>query len=107
MVSVVLCRNVCSYKLIQPDAFYGPAYWSDYDPENPSAGQPADRLTIDTHQYYAFAPLNNLSHSAILDSVCTISQLLKQTNSGIPPTVVGEWSLETGTLGLAFQMDCS
>ncbi len=79
------------------DAFYGPQYWSDYDPSNPSARSPASLVTIDTHQYYAFAPLNNLPHDTILDSVCNISQLLKLTDLGIPPTVVGEWSLETGT----------
>jgi glucan 1,3-beta-glucosidase len=78
------------------DAFYGPAYWAHY---NPSGGTgAASALVLDTHQYYAFAPFNNLAHDEILENICNISYLLKQpTNaSGIPPTLVGEWSLETG-----------
>ncbi|TKA47647.1 hypothetical protein B0A54_02021 [Friedmanniomyces endolithicus] len=78
------------------DAFWGPQYWKNYHPTDSAASQPANGLSIDTHQYYAFAPLNNLSHAEILDSVCNISQLLKQPSSGIPSTMVGEWSLETG-----------
>lgn len=79
------------------DAFYGPSYWSTY--------QPTRRLTIDTHQYYAFAPLANLTHPEILDSVCNISQLLKQTDSGIPPSIVGEFSLQTGDTGAPYSSD--
>lgn len=82
------------------DAFYGPEYWADYNPSSNAsdASQPAQQLTLDTHQYYAFAPLNNLPQTTILQSVCNLSQLLKQprSSSGIPPTIVGEWSLETG-----------
>jgi len=80
------------------DAFWGPSYWSNYDPSSNSSSTPAADLTLDTHQYYAFAPLANLTHEQILDSVCSISQLLKRprSSSGIPPTLVGEWSLETG-----------
>ena len=79
-----------------PDAFYGPAFWINYNPETASSSQPAANLTVDTHQYYAFAPLNDLSPPEMLDSICNISQLLKREGSGIPPTVVGEWSLQTG-----------
>lgn len=79
------------------DAFWGPSYWADYDPTDAAATQPAEQLTIDTHQYYAFEPLNNLPNAQILQSICNISQLLKQTSSGIPPTLVGEFSLETGS----------
>ncbi|KAK5707246.1 hypothetical protein LTR17_020879 [Elasticomyces elasticus] len=78
------------------DAFWGPNYWVNYNPSNAGASQPASDLLLDTHQYYAFEPLNNLLHSQILDSVCNISQLLKRPSSGIPATFVGEWSLETG-----------
>ncbi|KAK5120193.1 hypothetical protein LTR85_006399 [Meristemomyces frigidus] len=80
------------------DAFYGPAYWADYDPLKSTSSAPADLLTVDTHQYYAFDGLENLSHSEILDDVCNISKLLKQQTSstGIPYTLVGEFSLETG-----------
>ena len=83
------------------DAFWGPEYWANYDPKNAAASEPATRMTIDTHQYYAFEPLNNLSHPQILDSICNISQLLKQqsASSGIPPTIVGEFSLATGAQG--------
>lgn len=51
---------------------------------------------VDTHQYYAFPPTNTLSPDEILDHVCNMTQQLK--SSDIPQTVVGEWSLETGTL---------
>jgi glucan 1,3-beta-glucosidase len=80
------------------DAFWGPSYWSNYNPSSNTSSSPAADLTIDTHQYYAFEPLANLTHNEIIDHVCSISQLLKQpqSSSGIPPTLVGEWSLETG-----------
>ncbi|TKA70687.1 hypothetical protein B0A55_07004 [Friedmanniomyces simplex] len=84
------------------DAFWGPQYWKDYNPLNTAASQPANGLSVDTHQYYAFEPLNNLSHAQIFDSVCNISQLLKQPSSGIPSTMVGEWSLETGAAPSAY-----
>ncbi|WVR04483.1 hypothetical protein IAU60_001486 [Kwoniella sp. DSM 27419] len=79
------------------DAFWGPQYWADYDPLSATATQPAAGFTLDTHQYYAFAPLNNLPHDRILESVCNISKLLKSTDLGLLPTIVGEWSLETGS----------
>ncbi|CAD6566252.1 MAG: exo-1,3-beta-glucanase [Tremellales sp. Tagirdzhanova-0007] len=83
-------------RAVLPDAFYGPSYWAEYTPEQASAASPAIGLTLDTHQYYAFSPLNDLPHNVILDSICNVSQLLKSISSGIPLTVVGEWSLETG-----------
>lgn len=79
------------------DAFYGPEYWVDYNPTNSSSSAPASLMTIDTHQYYAFSPLNNLPHETILEAICNISQLLKSSSIGLPPVVVGEWSLETGS----------
>ncbi|KAK5136052.1 hypothetical protein LTR08_004306 [Meristemomyces frigidus] len=85
------------------DAFYGPAYWAAYNPpptsdEDNDTATTAAPLTLDTHQYYAFAPLGNLSRPDILDAVCNLSRLLKQpqTSSGIPSTLVGKWSLQTG-----------
>ncbi|EMC93316.1 glycoside hydrolase family 5 protein [Baudoinia panamericana UAMH 10762] len=87
------------------DAFWGPQYWTNYNPSNAAASQPAQGLAIDTHQYYAFAPLNNLTAPQILQSICNISQLLKAPHSGIPPTVVGEWSLETGNSPVASSSD--
>ncbi|WWD19440.1 hypothetical protein CI109_103900 [Kwoniella shandongensis] len=71
-------------------------YWSNYDPSNVDATSTPSRLTLDSHQYYAFAPLNNLPPDTILESICNVSRLLKSTPS-IPYTFVGEWSLETGT----------
>lgn len=81
--------------ILSVDAFYGPTYWRNYDPTSSSATSPVSYTNIDTHQYYAFAPRANLSQSAILESVCNISKILKGTNTGIPRTIVGEWSLET------------
>ncbi|WWC59257.1 uncharacterized protein I303_101807 [Kwoniella dejecticola CBS 10117] len=79
------------------DAFWGPQYWANYNPL-PNSTQSTALLdyTIDTHQYYAFEPLNNLPHDVILEKVCNVSKILKSTNQGILPTIVGEWSLETG-----------
>ncbi|KAI9635807.1 glycoside hydrolase superfamily [Dioszegia hungarica] len=77
------------------DAFYGPSYWRYYDPTSTTASSPVNYVAIDTHQYYAFPPLQNLTQSVILQSVCNISKILKGT-SGIPRINVGEWSLETG-----------
>ncbi|WVF70014.1 hypothetical protein IAT40_004800 [Kwoniella sp. CBS 6097] len=80
------------------DAFWGPQYWANYDPTSTTSTstETAQHLTIDSHQYYAFEPLNDLPHDVILESICNVSKLLKTPNLGIPPTVVGEWSLETG-----------
>jgi glucan 1,3-beta-glucosidase len=81
------------------DAFWGPTYWTDFDPSNPfgRGTSTPNYLHLDTHQYYAFAPVNNLTRTQILQSICNVSQILKspQQESGIPGTVVGEWSLET------------
>jgi len=80
------------------DAFWGPTYWQSFNPVNPSSTTPAPNIVLDTHQYYAFAPLNNLPHQTILQGICNISQLLKSgiEEGVVPYTVVGEWSLETG-----------
>ncbi|WRT64964.1 uncharacterized protein IL334_001905 [Kwoniella shivajii] len=77
------------------DAFYGPQYWADYNPLANTTNS-NNHFTIDTHQYYAFEPLNNLPHDVILEKVCNVSKILKLTNNGLLPIVVGEWSLETG-----------
>ena len=79
------------------DAFWGPSYWAEYDPTSSSSSSSPDWLEIDTHQYYAFAPLVDLPHTTILESVCNVSRLLKSTDrSKVPSTIVGEWSLQTG-----------
>ncbi|KAK4554533.1 hypothetical protein LTR86_008387 [Recurvomyces mirabilis] len=77
------------------DAFWGPQYWIDYNPADSTSNEPATSLTVDTHQYYAFAPLDNLTQSQIIDAICNTGKTLKNPSSGIPPTVVGEWSLQT------------
>ncbi|WVQ97868.1 hypothetical protein IAU59_004984 [Kwoniella sp. CBS 9459] len=82
------------------DAFWGPQYWANYDPTSSASTastETAQHLTLDSHQYYAFEPLNDLPHDVILESICNVSKLLKSSNLGIPPTIVGEWSLETGS----------
>jgi len=80
------------------DAFWGPRYWAGYDPSSSETmGSSPDYLEIDTHQYYAFAPLVDLPHATILESVCNVSRMLKSTDrSRVPSTIVGEWSLQTG-----------
>lgn len=84
------------------DAFWGPRYWAGYDPASSSSSSSMGSaspsyLEIDTHQYYAFAPLINLPHTTILESVCNVSRMLKSTDrTRVPATIVGEWSLQTG-----------
>lgn len=83
------------------DAFYGPSYWAGYNPYTNSSFTPTappDHLALDTHQYYAFAPTNTLTRPQMIDAVCGISQLLKEphSQSNVPYTLVGEWSLQTG-----------
>lgn len=92
----VITANSSSINVTIHDAFYNPPYWKNYDPTDSSATEPASRLTIDTHQFWAFPPLTNLSQPEILEHLCTFAQDLKTPNSGIPPTLVGEWSLSTG-----------
>lgn len=78
------------------DAFWGPNYWSNYDPSNENARRPASNIVLDTHQYYAFEPNNNLPHEEILQRICNMSQELKSTSGNLLPQIVGEWSLESG-----------
>lgn len=78
------------------DAFYDPHTWKNYDPNNPDATSPAPHTVIDTHQFWAFPPLTDLTPPQILQRVCALGAELKLVGSGIPPTLVGEWSLDTG-----------
>ncbi|KAI7707576.1 hypothetical protein KC353_g11563 [Hortaea werneckii] len=80
------------------DAFWGPGYWANYNPTDSDASSPARRLAVDTHQYYAFAQQASYNHDQILQSICNVSMELKQpqAQTGIPPTIVGEFSLQTG-----------
>jgi len=88
----------CKHPLTPLDAFYNPPYWKNYNPNNADATSPAEYLTVDTHQFWAFPPFTNLSESAILQAICDFGMELKVNNSGIPPSLVGEWSLSTGRL---------
>ncbi|KYG42120.1 glycoside hydrolase family 5 protein [Acidomyces richmondensis BFW] len=80
------------------DAFYNPPFWKNFDPWHTGgfSDAPAPHATVDTHQFWAFPPLNNLSAEQILERVCEFGKEIKAPNSGIPPTLVGEWSLDTG-----------
>jgi glucan 1,3-beta-glucosidase len=60
------------------------------------AQSPAKFVTVDTHQFWAFPPLDTLTVPEILEKICEFAQDMKMPNSGIPPTLVGEWSLSTG-----------
>jgi glucan 1,3-beta-glucosidase len=85
-----------SLRVLIHDAFWGPGYWSGFDPlENTTSTSP-QWLDIDLHNYFAFAPNNNLPQDVILEKVCNTSQYLRNTAS-LSPVLVGEWSLETGT----------
>ena len=96
-----------SLSIVAHDAFWGPAYWASYDPTSSTAITPASYAMIDTHQYYAFAPYGNLPQDTMLAMICNMSQLLKGGVMGynsrgeqvqtLPRTVVGEWSLESGS----------
>ncbi|KAK1089391.1 hypothetical protein LTR48_000633 [Friedmanniomyces endolithicus] len=78
------------------DAFYNPPTWANYDPHDANAQTPGKFLTLDTHQFWAFPPLDKLPEPQILQRICDFAAALKLNNTGIPPTLVGEWSLSTG-----------
>ncbi|KAJ9112676.1 hypothetical protein QFC22_006178 [Naganishia vaughanmartiniae] len=78
------------------DAFWGPGYWIGFDPSSNTTSTSPEWLDIDLHNYFAFAPNNNLPQEEILEKVCNTSQYLRET-ALLSPVLVGEWSLETGT----------
>lgn len=80
------------------DGFFNPHTWRNYDPTNPAATSPRANITLDTHQFWAFPPLDKLPGPEIIDTVCNFSQsqLKVSPDLGTPPTIVGEWSLSTG-----------
>lgn len=93
---IVRASSQESLRVLIHDAFWGPGYWSGFDPiVNDTATSPA-WLDIDLHNYFAFPPYNNLPHADILEKICNTSQYLRNTPS-LSPVLVGEWSLETGT----------
>lgn len=53
-------------------------------------------MTLDTHQFWGFPPLNDMTKTQILDAICAFAGTVKVTDMGILPFVVGEWSLDTG-----------
>nr|XP_023914747.1 probable glucan 1,3-beta-glucosidase A [Quercus suber] len=81
--------------VIIADAFYGAAWWANY---NPVPGTPLVSTILDAHQFYAFPPLNALDEEGAITRICEQSTLLKQnmSTSGILPTIIGEWSLQSG-----------
>ncbi|KAJ9107163.1 hypothetical protein QFC19_002823 [Naganishia cerealis] len=78
------------------DAFWGPGYWDGFNPMTNTTSTSPEWLDIDLHNYFAFAPNNNLPEDVILEKVCNTSRYLRNTPS-LSPVLVGEWSLETGT----------
>lgn len=58
-------------------------------------------MTVDTHQFWAFPPLTDLNKSEILLAICEFGQeqLRADPSLGTPPTLVGEWSVDTGITG--------
>ena len=96
-----------SLSVVMHDAFWGPSYWASYDPLSATASTPASYAIIDTHQYYAFPPYGDLAQDQMLALICNASKLLKggimgynaqgQRVQTLPRTVVGEWSLESGS----------
>lgn len=93
---VVGPANTSGINVTIHDGFFNPHTWANYDPSNADATSPADFLTVDTHQFWAFAPFTDLNEDQILVQICELGQSIKLNNSGIPPTLVGEWSLSTG-----------
>ncbi|KAL7416014.1 glycoside hydrolase superfamily [Mrakia frigida] len=94
---IILDAAVSDVEVVIHDAFWGPNYWSGYDPLSDTSSSSPDWLQLDTHQYYAFAPYQNLPRQEILQNICNMSRILKSTTSRIAPIVVGEWSLESGS----------
>lgn len=96
--AIVAPANSSGINVTINDGFFEPHTWANYDPNNADATSPAPYLTVDTHQFWAFAPFLTYNEDEILQSVCTLGAEIKQMAnvSGIPPTLVGEWSLSTG-----------
>ncbi|KAK8207665.1 hypothetical protein M8818_004319, partial [Zalaria obscura] len=94
--NVVGAANTSGINVTIHDAFYNPPYWANYDPYNADAQSPAAYVTVDTHQFWAFAPYLGLNESEILEDICQFGLELKKNGTGILPTLVGEWSLSTG-----------
>lgn len=95
---MVSCNSllVPSTLLTRADGFFQPHSWTNYDPYNPAATSNARYVTLDTHQFWAFPPLDKLSQSELLDTICAFGQQLRKPENGFLPTLVGEWSLSTG-----------
>ncbi|KAF1818090.1 glycoside hydrolase family 5 protein [Dissoconium aciculare CBS 342.82] len=96
--NVVGAGNSSGINITISDGFYNPHSWQNFDPWNPQANQTAPHITLDTHQFWAFPPLDKLDKTGVLNSICTFAknQLRVDPSEGTPPTLVGEWSLSTG-----------
>jgi hypothetical protein len=55
-------------------------------------------MSLDTHQYYAYAPESSYNNSEVIQAICNVSTLLKKQtkDTGLPSVMVGEWALATG-----------
>lgn len=95
---VVGVANASGINTTIHDGFYDPHSWAYYDPNDSTASVAAPYLTVDTHQFWAFAPFTDLNKTEILQQICDFGVQIRanQSVSGIPPTLVGEWSLSTG-----------
>ncbi|KAF2858660.1 glycoside hydrolase family 5 protein, partial [Piedraia hortae CBS 480.64] len=99
----VVAGNASGINVTIHDGFFQPHSWANYHPTSAAATESAEYLSIDTHQFWAFPPLDNLTKPEILDAICDFGQQQLHMTSGkytgILPTVVGEWSLSTGITG--------
>jgi len=95
---VIGAANNSGINITISDGFFNPHSWTNYDPWDRAATKPAPHISVDTHQFWAFPPLNTLPKPAILNAICDFAKtnLRADPMLGIPPTLVGEWSLSTG-----------
>jgi glucan 1,3-beta-glucosidase len=96
--NVVGAGNSSGINITISDGFYNPHSWTNFDPWNSSANQSAPGITLDTHQFWAFPPLDKLDKTGVLNAVCNFAktQMRVDASVGTLPTLVGEWSLSTG-----------
>jgi glucan 1,3-beta-glucosidase len=83
-----------SLRVLIHDAFWAPGYLSGFNPVRNTTSTSPDWLDIDLHNYFAFAPNNNLPQHIISSSqICNTSQYLRNTPSLSP---VPGWRVELG-----------
>jgi hypothetical protein len=74
--------------LDRKDAWFGASYWSNWVSSSAASGP----ITMDIHNFYAFAPKLQYDQDDILEDLCNLSVSLRQpsSSSGIPTVVIGE-----------------